>query len=39
MSLLALREVTRTVIPQDQPALTILNGVNLTIEPLSLIHI
>ncbi|WP_083285879.1 ABC transporter ATP-binding protein [Microbacterium sp. BH-3-3-3] len=33
MSLLALREVTRTVIPQDQPALTILSGVDLTIEP------
>lgn len=33
MSLLALREVTRTVIPQDQPALTILNGVDLHIEP------
>ncbi len=33
MSLLTLREVTRTVIPQDQPALTILNGVNLVIEP------
>ncbi|MCD2171208.1 MULTISPECIES: ABC transporter ATP-binding protein [Microbacterium] len=33
MSLLELREVTRTVIPQDQPALTILNGIDLTIEP------
>lgn len=33
MSLLSLREVTRTVIPQDQPALTILNGVDLGIEP------
>lgn len=33
MSLLALRAVTRTVIPQDQPALTILNGVDLQIEP------
>ncbi len=33
MSLLELREVTRTVIPQDQPALTILNGVDLQIEP------
>lgn len=33
MSLLTLREVTRTVIPQDQPALTILNGVDLEIEP------
>ena len=33
MSLLALRAVTRTVIPQDQPALTILNGIDLQIEP------
>ena len=33
MSLLALREVTRTVLPQNQPALTILNGVELVIEP------
>lgn len=33
MSLLTLREVTRTVIPQDQPALTILNGIDLQIEP------
>ncbi len=33
MSLLSLREVTRTVIPQDQPALTILNGIDLEIEP------
>lgn len=33
MSLLSLREVTRTVIPQDQPALTILNGIDLQIEP------
>jgi putative ABC transport system ATP-binding protein len=33
MSLLELRDVTRTVIPPDQPALTILNGVDLTVEP------
>ncbi|WP_291045008.1 ABC transporter ATP-binding protein [Herbiconiux sp.] len=33
MSLLHLSEVTRTVIPPDQPALTILNGVDLTVEP------
>ncbi|WZH35745.1 MAG: ABC transporter ATP-binding protein [Microbacterium enclense] len=33
MSLLQLEDVTRTVIPPDQPALTILSGVNLTIEP------
>lgn len=33
MSLLSLREVTRTVIPQDQPALTILNGIDLEIAP------
>ena len=33
MSLLHLEDVTRTVIPPDQPALTILSGVNLTIEP------
>ena len=33
MSLLTLREVTRTVIPPDQPALTILSGVDLEIEP------
>ncbi|WP_314451747.1 ABC transporter ATP-binding protein [uncultured Microbacterium sp.] len=33
MSLLTLSEVTRTVIPPDQPALTILSGVDLTIEP------
>ncbi|KJC64854.1 putative ABC transport system ATP-binding protein [Agreia bicolorata] len=32
MSLLELRDVTRTVIPPDQPALTILNGVDLTVE-------
>ncbi|MDQ1084545.1 MULTISPECIES: ABC transporter ATP-binding protein [Microbacterium] len=32
MSLLSLREVTRTVIPPDQPALTILSGVDLTID-------
>jgi putative ABC transport system ATP-binding protein len=32
VSLLELRDVTRTVIPPDQPALTILNGVNLTVE-------
>ncbi len=33
MSLLRLDEVTRTVLPPDQPALTILNGVTLTVEP------
>ena len=33
MSLLELRDVTRTVIPPDQPALTILNGVDLRVEP------
>jgi len=33
VSLLELREVTRTVIPPDQPALTILSGVDITIEP------
>ena len=33
MSLLELRDVTRTVIPPDQPALTILNGVDLQVEP------
>ena len=33
MSLLELRDVTRTVIPPDQPALTILNGVDLSVEP------
>jgi putative ABC transport system ATP-binding protein len=33
VSLLRLENVTRTVIPPDQPALTILNGVNLTVEP------
>lgn len=33
MSLLELREVTRTVIPPDQPALTILSGVDITIDP------
>jgi putative ABC transport system ATP-binding protein len=33
VTLLRLEDVTRTVIPTDQPALTILNGVNLTVEP------
>ena len=33
MTLLQLSEVTRTVLPPDQPALTILNGVDLTVEP------
>jgi putative ABC transport system ATP-binding protein len=33
VSLLQLEDVTRTVIAPDQPALTILSGVNLTIEP------
>jgi putative ABC transport system ATP-binding protein len=33
MSLLELRDVTRTVMPPDQPALTILNGVDLSVEP------
>ncbi|MBZ4487767.1 ABC transporter ATP-binding protein [Microbacterium sp. cx-55] len=33
MSLLRLENVTRTVIPTDQPALTILNGIDLTVEP------
>ena len=33
MSLLHLEDVTRTVIPPDQPALTILSGVNLSVEP------
>ncbi len=32
MSLLRLEQVTRTVIPPDQPALTILSGVDLTVE-------
>ena len=32
MSLLRLEDVTRTVLPPDQPALTILNGVDLTVE-------
>lgn len=32
VSLLELREVTRTVLPPDQPALTILSGVDLTVE-------
>jgi putative ABC transport system ATP-binding protein len=33
VSLLTLSEVTRTVIPPDQPALTILSGIDLEIEP------
>jgi putative ABC transport system ATP-binding protein len=33
VSLLELRDVTRTVIPPDQPALTILSGVDIVIEP------
>ncbi|WP_092551989.1 ABC transporter ATP-binding protein [Herbiconiux ginsengi] len=33
MSLLQLQDVTRTVLPPDQPALTILSGVDLTVEP------
>lgn len=32
MSLLRLEDVTRTVLPPDAPALTILNGVNLTVN-------
>ncbi|WP_440708016.1 ABC transporter ATP-binding protein [Herbiconiux sp. YIM B11900] len=32
MSLLQLEDVTRTVLPPDQPALTILNGVDLSVE-------
>ncbi|MCS5730122.1 ABC transporter ATP-binding protein [Herbiconiux moechotypicola] len=33
MTLLRLEDVTRTVLPPDQPALTILNGVSLTVSP------